>query len=459
MANGGISGILSVLREGISSERQTRLAEMQMSLQALSAKAERDFQKETRQRENTLFSLKHAEDRTKESIAQDAGIMVTSLTSLMETSSGSSDRGAFLDFDDQSILHESGLSEADQRTAYAIVTMYGSDSESLQKLGNKAAVGFARRFANEYKVWAASGYSEATEVIGGETHPKYKGSLLSGMSGLVYLGADEVRRELAVEPYLMVAAGTDAIDRIYEEYDEIGQGDYNIQRDLSYSAEEGITEPNAEQLALLMLEAGFGEGDEGKVFKKAWWEITEPYEERMHKLGVTDQLTNLAREVEIKDAENAQSKSIATSALQSTENKIQDVELSVQLGDITRTKADSLLVILNRDIKTQNAVIDSLNKVQINIDVRGEVVLKERNERLFSPTEYVRLQPHNIDRFYNPKEPGFKGTRWENEPYVAHVSEPGGTEDKYFKSLGRKKSKKVIKLWGQRHGLQKGSGY
>ena len=129
MAN-GINDILSVYRQSISSERQTRLAEMQMSLQSLQAQSERRFQEEGRQRENALFSLKHAEERTKEAIGKDAGTMVAALSGLMETN----DDQELYDFKDQDTLKASGLSQEDQMTAYTIVSMYSSDSESLQKL-------------------------------------------------------------------------------------------------------------------------------------------------------------------------------------------------------------------------------------------------------------------------------------------------------------------------------------
>jgi len=366
MAN-GINDILSVYRQSVASERQTRVAEMQMSLQSLQNQAEMRFQEEGRKRENTLFALKHAEDRTKEAIGKDAGMVVAGLTGLMKFS----DKQELYDFKKQDRLHDSGMSTQDQITAYTIVSMYASDSEALQKLGRQTAIGFSRRFANEWKVWAASGFSELTEKRDGAEYPIYKGSLLSGLESadLVYLGEDEMRRELSVEPYLMVSSATDAIDRINKEYDEIGMGDYGIQRDLSYTADVDVAYEGAELDAetLKMME---------ELAKEADLQADKPAKE--------------LAEMDLKEYKHdLQGQSINTSfqmrdeqlALDDLGKRKENINFFITSGSMTKTDGDKLLMDLNKSIKGHEDVLDSLSVLTEDLRAKRIKVKAEEKRR------------------------------------------------------------------------------
>ena len=63
--------ILSVYRQGLASERQSRLAEQQIALQALQFESQQQFREEGRQREDIMGALQFAQQSTTEALGQD----------------------------------------------------------------------------------------------------------------------------------------------------------------------------------------------------------------------------------------------------------------------------------------------------------------------------------------------------------------------------------------------------
>ena len=67
-----INDILSVYRQSLQGERQTRLAELQLSMQALQFEAAQQFREEGRQREDALTTLQYATSATQQAMSVDA---------------------------------------------------------------------------------------------------------------------------------------------------------------------------------------------------------------------------------------------------------------------------------------------------------------------------------------------------------------------------------------------------
>ena len=81
-----VSELLSVYRESLASERQSRYAEMQLALTALQFEAEKSFREEGRQRENALFALAEAKKTTSEAKALDSITVYQKLLSIEQVS-------------------------------------------------------------------------------------------------------------------------------------------------------------------------------------------------------------------------------------------------------------------------------------------------------------------------------------------------------------------------------------
>ena len=81
MAN-GINDILSVYRQSLASERQNRMAEMQLALSALQFEAQQKFRESGRRREDALGSLEYASASTKEALSQDSNLIYSKIASI-----------------------------------------------------------------------------------------------------------------------------------------------------------------------------------------------------------------------------------------------------------------------------------------------------------------------------------------------------------------------------------------
>lgn len=329
-----INDVLSVFRESIASERQARLGEMRLALSALQFESEREFRESGRQRENALMALQDAKQRTNEAVAEDVGSVVSSLSGLLDFSDG----GELYRFEKQKRLSESGLSEKDQMDVYSIMNMYSSDSEGMRKLGEQAAKNFSRRFANEYKVWAESGFSD--EKKAGKF--VYKSALIQGLenSGVIYKGEDDVSRKISVESFVMIPEALDALDKISEEVQEIGAGDYEIQRDLSFDDSE-YYDRTQDVGALADLYEDLPNGGPGSSLE----EYRLSKEETVEKARVD--INTLSNEISL------------------LENEKKDVSFFRKAGEITKSQSDSLIKQLSQDIKSKKKELMALEKVEV----------------------------------------------------------------------------------------------
>ena len=95
MAN-GLKDVLSVYRESLASERQTRLAEMQLSLSALQFEAQQQFKVEGRRREDVILALEDATGAATDALSSDAALIASKLSNITEIAEAAvTDTGGF----------------------------------------------------------------------------------------------------------------------------------------------------------------------------------------------------------------------------------------------------------------------------------------------------------------------------------------------------------------------------
>ena len=265
MAN-GINDILSVYRQSLASERQTRMAEMQLALSALQFEAQQKFRESGRRREDALGSLEYASASTKEALSQDSNLIYSKIASIKPI--------AEADYDDTTgamkksnkivgKLEDLGYSLTDATQIVTIANQYGlaSKNPALAVGAQQMAIELGTRVARDYDIWQREGFAKNTK----EYQPK--SPLLTAMekSGIMYKGSDALQRDLSVDAFIGVAQATQALENIETERMEMGTGDYSLDRPLTVGALE--TSGDVIDFASLADEAGvslgIGGGTEG----------------------------------------------------------------------------------------------------------------------------------------------------------------------------------------------------
>ena len=79
-----INDILSVYRQSLVSERQARVAEAQMALQAMQFETQQGFRESGRQREDVIMALNEAKGGAQESITSDASSIAMRFSTIPE---------------------------------------------------------------------------------------------------------------------------------------------------------------------------------------------------------------------------------------------------------------------------------------------------------------------------------------------------------------------------------------
>ena len=221
MAN-GISDILGVYRETLSSERESRMGEMQMALSMMQFESERMFRDEGRRREDAYQGLASTKATLTQALSQDVSTVLAGLSSLYEMEMVD-DRLVPKQMN-KKVRKKLGLSEDDETEMYNIVLMSSSDSATMQASAVESAKQFSERVSAEYKYWKVQ---EAADPSTDAKSPLLK-SLTK--SGILYGGEDKVRESLSFEPFLGVSTGRIALESVNLEMSEITSGDYTIQR-------------------------------------------------------------------------------------------------------------------------------------------------------------------------------------------------------------------------------------
>ena len=225
-----MSDVLSVIRDVVSTERQTRLGEMQIALGALQYESERQFRQEGRQREDAMTAIEAARSASLESMSRDAGSIYARTRSL-----------AFIERDDGGKIEKfksgrkgvnlGGMTEAEAVNIYNMVSLYESDNPKQQQMGEEMAFTLGRKVSKQYDYWR-----------GAERDPKSQTSLLKGLTnlGALYGGVksngdiiyDDVEESLSYDSFRGISQALDALSNIESEVSEIGTGEYGIQRDI-----------------------------------------------------------------------------------------------------------------------------------------------------------------------------------------------------------------------------------
>ena len=229
MAN-GISDILSVYRETLASERQSRMGEMQMALSMMQYESERVFREEGRRREDVYQGLTQDKQILEEAMVKDVNMVVAKISGLFEREV----------VDGETVIQQLtsrqakkiGLTDDIANELYTIVWMSGDPD--LAVAGREAAIRFSRRIAAEYDNWKGTGVksnylkalTKAGILYGGERGAK--GGLLKDDEGDIVW--DDVRESLSFGPFTGISKGLEAQEAVNLELSEIKSGDYMIQR-------------------------------------------------------------------------------------------------------------------------------------------------------------------------------------------------------------------------------------
>ena len=262
MAN-GLSDILSAYRQGLSSERQSRQAEMQFALQALQFESEknlqerrfdlteqqfaegkkksafdRQFQRQGRQRQDALLALQSSDKVINESLQENASIIQSNLYNLWPIMIADKDEetGGFKN-SNQVIENLMKKNDKKDRPGYGFtkpqateianivqITLQSAKNPNLASSAQEQAINFGRKVAREIE----------------NVHLYPNSKLIKSLqkSGLVYIDKEnlnELQEEITNSPYLNITDALDIKENIQLEKSEIGFGDYNIDRSLTPS--------------------------------------------------------------------------------------------------------------------------------------------------------------------------------------------------------------------------------
>ena len=262
MAN-GLSDILSVYRQSLTSERQSRQTEMQIALQAMQYESAQQFREEGRQREDIMGALEFASQSTREALGQDTSQIyskILNLAPILEANWDADTGGIEKSNKVINNLKKLGYSAQDATDVVNIANTYGlaSKNPALSQAAQSMASDFGKRVSRDYSVWKESGFVSNTKGY------QPKSPLIKAMekSGLMYKGGDQLQRDMSVDAFMGVGDAITALDNIERERIEVGKGDYIIDRPIS-ATESFQSEIGGDDFASLASEAGVSLGMAG----------------------------------------------------------------------------------------------------------------------------------------------------------------------------------------------------
>ena len=246
MAN-GLSDILSVYRQGLASERQSRQSEMQFALQAMQFESAQRFREEGRQREDIMGVLDYTKKSAEQAKSLDAGEIYSRISSLEPIMSAS------VDTETMSITNSDGIikklskplnkrgkygfsiDQATQIVTIANLHQMAGKNANLVSTAQKATETFAKQVARDYEQYPNSGLMKAMEK-----------------SGLIYKGLDPLQKELSADTYLGVRDALIALQNIDKEQTEIAAGDYKVDTPITIGdvSESDVGQMDWKQLAV-----------------------------------------------------------------------------------------------------------------------------------------------------------------------------------------------------------------
>jgi len=246
-----LSEILSVYRQGLATERQSRLAEQQLALSALQFESQQQFRDEGRQREDIMGALQFAQESTKEALGQDTSQIYSKVLGLQPIAEAEYDETSGAMKQTNKVLRKLtklGYTEQDAVALTNIANTYGmaSKNPALAQSAQSMASDFGKRVSRDYNVWKESGFSPNRKGY------QPKSPLMKAMesSGLMYKGGDQLQRDLSIDSFIGVGDALTALDNIEQERLDIGKGDYTIDSQISVGEnfQSGIADTDFESL-------------------------------------------------------------------------------------------------------------------------------------------------------------------------------------------------------------------
>ena len=235
-----INDILSVYRQSLASERQTRLAEMQLSLSALQFEAQQQFKVEGRRREDVILALEDATGAATDALSSDASLIANKLSSLTEILEADrfEDTGGFKDPEKliTKLSDDKGKYRFPKSDARSIVSVVEYQNlarmnPELAEAAKNEAVSFGIRVAGDFEAYQRSGFDK-------EALKRMKFLTAMDKSNVLYLGGrdkfpDPSKIDLSVDPFVGVSQATQALQNIQIEKREFGDQDYSIDRPIT----------------------------------------------------------------------------------------------------------------------------------------------------------------------------------------------------------------------------------
>ena len=366
-----INDILSVYRQSLQGERQTRLAELQLSMQALQFEAAQQFREEGRQREDALTTLQYATSATQQAMSVDASNIYGKIYNMTDTKGNAiilRDSEGKLKKPSKSLnnLVKMGFGEQDATDIYNVVQMYQTaqnnpKSDAMARSAELAAVGLGRRLKRDYDEYKRGGYTKDS-----------RSNFLTAMknSNVLFRGDDSFRKDLSVDAFIGAAEAVDAMTNIERERLEIGQGDYTIDSPISAT---GIGKDADDAFF------------EGLVGEGGQFIMNERTEEDPLAVDITstDFLDTSILQSQVNLEDTRSKKSDIQTSLSALENTKKNIAFAKKQGIMSGTDAVSQLKELNQNIKNSKAELDSLQTLELEQKGVVRATKDERAKRRF----------------------------------------------------------------------------
>tara|TARA_R110000824_G_scaffold3690_2_gene17481 strand:- start:1008 stop:2321 length:1314 start_codon:yes stop_codon:yes gene_type:complete len=230
-----INDILSVYRQSLVSERQARVAEAQMALQAMQFETQQGFRESGRQREDVIMALNEAKGGAQESITSDASSIAMRFSTIPEIANAKQEivegTNQYKDPDKivENLKESYKFTDSEASNILNVVNYYNLASSNPKFAGEaqKAAVNIGIQIAGQYDAWEREGADP--EVLKDLDFLK-----ALNKSGVIDLDSiDPLMRQQSSDIFLGVAQGTQMLENISSEFTEFAKQDYEVQRPIT----------------------------------------------------------------------------------------------------------------------------------------------------------------------------------------------------------------------------------
>ena len=368
-----VNDILSVYRQSLAGARQTRLAELQLSMQALQFEAAQEFREEGRQREDFVNTLNYANQQVSEAMSVDASNIYSKLFNMTDAKG----KAVILRDDEGNLkkpskslnnLVEIGFEPQEANDIYNVVQMYQTaqrnpKSPSMGRAAEMAAVSIGRRFSRDYELYKRKGYSDSA-----------KSEYLKAMekTNVLFSGDDSFQKDLSVDSFIGAAEALGAQINIEKERLEMGEGDYTIDTPVSAT---GIREQSDEQFYANL----FKKGEEAIINKPIV--STEAIEVDIAAPNFLENL-QISRETDLEDTKSKIANSL--NSLEALSAEKSNIKFAKRRGSIASSEAVDQLKEISDRIKDAKSQVDSLKTLEKEQKQDIKQIKGEKGQREFS---------------------------------------------------------------------------